>query len=68
MPTVDDPTSPTNPPPDEPPTSPDLAPIAAGAAQQTVADAFTALAAAMHRAEALAMACARALDTATGER
>ncbi len=62
---VDDPNSPTNPPPDETPTTPDLEAIPAGSAQQAIGEAFAALAAAVHRAEALAMACGRALDATT---
>jgi hypothetical protein len=54
--------------PEEPATAPDLAPIAAGGAQQVIAEAFAAIAASVQRAEALAMACARALDGPSNER
>ncbi len=64
MPDEREPPFPTEPPPEAPPTTPTLEVIATGAAQRTVAEVFAALAEAVRRAEAVAMACARSLDPA----
>lgn len=47
------------------PTSPDLPVIPAGGAEEAVREAFAALQATMRHAEAVAHACARALDAAS---
>ena len=54
-------------PPDEPQTAPALPveAIPAGGAEHALTEAFAALALAVRRAEATAMACGRALDSAT---